>query len=78
MWQQVAVYLCVAAAALYLGTYFVNSIRAIVKARSGCGDGCGNCAFAARAPKQVDKPISSAPGTIIPLTDVRSLPRRKV
>jgi hypothetical protein len=77
MWQQIAVYICVAAAALYLGRYLFDSVRAIVKARSGCGDGCGKCAFAAQPPKRGAKSAGAAPGAIIPLTEIRSLPNRK-
>jgi len=75
MWQEVVVYVCVAAAAVYLGKHIFDSVRAIVKARSGCGDGCNNCAFAARPSKRDAKSPVSAPGAIIPLSDVRSVPR---
>lgn len=78
MWQQVVVYVCVALAAIYLGRYLYDSVRAIVKARSGCGDGCSKCAFAAQPPKRAASRGSSAPGAIIPLSDVRAVPPRKV
>jgi hypothetical protein len=78
MWQQIAVYICVAMAALYLSRYLFDSVRAIVKARSGCGEGCGKCAFAAEPPKRGAKNSASAPGAIIPLTEIRSLPHRKL
>src|SRR5205823_15126685 len=77
MWQQVAVTVCVIVAALYLGRYVFDSVRAIVKARSGCGDGCAKCAFAEQPKKQGPKPAGSTPGSIIPLTDIRTLPPRQ-
>ena len=78
MWQQIAVMVCVAAAALYLGRYVFDSVRAIVKARSGCGEGCAKCAFAEQPKKKgAASTNASAPGSIIPLTDIRSLPVRK-
>jgi hypothetical protein len=77
MWQHIVAYLCVAAAALYLGRYIFHSVRAVIKARSGCGDGCSNCAFAERPKSKGDKSPAAASGKIIPLTDIRSLPHRK-
>ena len=73
MWQHFAVTICVTMAALYLGRYVFDSVRAIVKARSGCGEGCAKCAFA----EQPKKRGAKTPGSIIPLTDIRSLPPRK-
>jgi hypothetical protein len=75
MWQQWAVYLCVAAAAIYLGRYVYDSVRAILNARSGCGDGCAKCAYAEQ-PKR-SKAAGAPPGGIIPLGDIRSAPKRK-
>ncbi len=78
MWQQIAVMVCVAASAVYLGRYVFDSVRAIVKARSGCGEGCAKCAFAEQPKKNGGgKANASAPGSIIPLTEIRSLPVRK-
>ena len=77
MWQQIVVYLCVAAATWYLGRYVYDSVRSIVKARSGCGDGCSKCAFAEQPKKRKDSPSGSPAGSIIPLTDIRTLPRTK-
>ena len=77
MWQQIAVMACVAAAAVYLGRYVFDSVRAVVKARSGCGEGCAKCAFAEQPKKSSGKANASAPGSIIPLTEIRSLPVRK-
>ena len=76
MWQQVVVYLCVAAAALYLGKYIFDSVRAIVKARSGCGEGCAKCAFAESHAKRVKGGSAATPGGVIPLSEVRTLPDR--
>jgi hypothetical protein len=76
MWQQVVVYLCVAAAALYLGKYVYDSVGAIVKARSGCGEGCAKCAFA-ESPQKHAKKGAVSPGGIITLTEVRSVPNRQ-
>jgi len=73
MWQQAIVFLCVAAAALYLSKYIFDSVRAIVKARSGCGEGCAKCAFAESTQKHANKG-AAAPGRIIPLSEVRTLP----
>lgn len=75
MWQQWAVYLCVAAAAIYLGRYIYGSVRAILNARSGCGDGCAKCAFAEQ-PKRA-RTSATPPGGIIPLADIRAVPKRK-
>jgi len=77
MWQHVAVIVCVGVAALYLGRYVFDSVRAIVKARSGCGEGCAKCAFAEKPQKGGKISGGSAPGSIIPLTDIRSLPPRE-
>jgi hypothetical protein len=77
MWQQIIVTICVVAAALYLFRYVYSSVRAIVKARGGCGDACSNCAFAEPVSKRVARKSGSAPSTIIPLTEVRTAPRPK-
>ena len=78
MWQQVIVTSCVAAAALYLGKYIFDSVRSIVKARSGCGEGCAKCAFAEQPSKRRGENAGAPSGAIIPLAEVRSLPKRKL
>ncbi|HLJ56197.1 MAG TPA: hypothetical protein VKT77_14245 [Chthonomonadaceae bacterium] len=75
MWQQWAVYLCVAAAGIYLARYIYTSLRAVLEARKGCGDGCAKCAFA-QQPKPA-RPSGTPPGGIIALTDIRATPPRK-
>lgn len=77
MWQQIIVYVCVAAAALYLGRYIVDGVRSIVNARSGCGEGCAKCAFAEPAQKRSGGTAGSPAGSVIPLSDIRTLPGRK-
>jgi len=76
MWQQITVYIFVAVAAIYLGRYLFNSVRSVIQARSGCGDGCDKCAFSGESKVAKSATPASAPGKIIPLTDIRVLPPR--
>ena len=63
--------LIVAAAAAYLGYNLILSARNFFsKKSSGCASGCGKCSF---APKELK---ANRPG-LIPLTDIRSLPKDK-
>ncbi len=77
MWQQFIVYACVAAAALYLSRYVFDSIRAIVKARSGCGEGCAKCAFAEQSATKKNASSGAPVGAVIPLSEIRTLSPRK-
>ena len=74
MWQQITVYLIVAAAAVYLGRYLFDSVSAIIRSRSGCGEGCSKCAFAAKSPVPARKNGPKTLTNIIPLSDIRSQP----
>ena len=69
----------VAAALIYLGRQFVASAKAFFEQKSGCGGGCGKCAFAEQGglKKTAEKGRgTAAPGNIIALGEIKTLPRR--
>jgi hypothetical protein len=71
--QQLITLIIVAIAAIYLGRNLVASARNFFSNKSeGCG-GCGKCAFADKSRTQT--PASTRPN-IIPLTDIRTLPKK--
>lgn len=71
--QQLIALIIVAVAAVYLGRNLVTAARNFFSNKSeGCG-GCGKCAFADKARTQ--SPASTRPN-IIPLTDIRTLPKK--
>ncbi len=71
--QQLIALLIVAVAAVYLGRNLVASARSFFSNKSEGCPGCGKCAFADKAPS---KTSASARPNIIPLTDIRSLPKK--
>ncbi len=69
----------VAAALVYLGRQFVASAKAFFEQKSGCGGGCGKCAFAEQGNtgKKTDSKVQgTAAGNIIALGEIKTLPRR--
>ena len=77
MWQQIAVYIVVGVAAVYLGRYLYDAVSSVINARNGCGEGCSKCSYAEQPAKKVDSMGSTTPGGVIRLTDIRTIPPRK-
>ncbi|MCW3096727.1 MAG: hypothetical protein JWL77_2345 [Chthonomonadaceae bacterium] len=71
--QQLITLIIVAVAAVYLGRNLVASARNFFSNKSEGCPGCGKCAFADKPRTQM--PASTRPN-IIPLTDIRTLPKK--
>ena len=71
--QQLITLLIVAVAAIYLGRNLVASARNFFSNKSEGCPGCGKCAFADKTPSKT--PASTRPN-LIPLTDIRTLPKK--
>ena len=79
--QKLVTLAIVGTALIYLGRQFVASAKAFFASKSGCGGGCSKCAFAEQGNtgKKTGGKVAgtSAPGNVIALGDIQTLPRRE-
>ena len=76
--QRILTLMIVAAAAAYLLRNLVVSGRAFFANKSGCGGGCGKCAFAQKGDVSFKKPVTPAgQPNLIALSDIRTLPSKR-
>lgn len=72
--QQIVALMIVAVAFVFLARQLFASVRSILENKSGCGGGCGKCAFAnLEKPNQRQRPTRP---DVIALGDIRTLPRK--